>query len=209
MKPVSGGSRKNKEDVILEAAMKVFKRKGFHSARMADIARESGISYGLVYHYFKTKEYLFETILDRWWKSLFRLMKETSAAAENVQEKLERIIHFFLDTYQEQPNLMNIFITQISRSTSNLTRKRLERFKTFMSLTEGVIAEGQDKGVLRGDFKARYLTYIFLGSLETFVSAMVLVDQRIKGDGQKEKIARSILEVFLNGAGGPERGIRK
>jgi TetR/AcrR family fatty acid metabolism transcriptional regulator len=192
--------KKIKEDAILEAALRVIKRKGFHKARMADIARDAGISYGLVYHYFKTKEDLFETILERWWGSLFSLMTETRAAGEEVQEKLRRIILFLLDTYQRDPNLVNIFITEISRSTANLTRKRLERFKGFMALTEEVIVEGQNRGVLRDDFKARYLTYIFLGALEAFVSAMVLVNQKIKGDAQKEKIAESILEVFLNGA---------
>jgi AcrR family transcriptional regulator len=200
MKKNSKDPKKIKEDVILDAALRVIKKKGFHKSRMADIAREAGISYGLVYHYYKTKEDLFETILGRWWDGLFSLMSETRAAGEEVQDKLRHIILFFLDTYQRHPNLVNIFITEISRSTANLTRKRLERFKGFMTLTEEVILEGQTKGVLRDDFKARYLTYIFLGALETFVSAMVLVDQKIKGDVQKEKIAESILEVFLNGA---------
>lgn len=200
MKKNPENSKKIKEDVILDAALRVIKKKGFHKARMADIAREARISYGLVYHYYKTKEDLFETILERWWGGLFSLMTETRAAGEEVQEKLKRIILFLLDTYQHHPNLVNIFITEISRSTANLTRKRLERFKGFMTLTEEVIVEGQTRGVLRDDFKARYLTYIFLGALETFVSAMVLVNQKIKGDAQKKRIAGSILEVFLNGA---------
>jgi hypothetical protein len=117
-----------------------------------------------------------------------------------LREKLARIIHYFLDTYQKEPELVTIFITEISRSTSNLTPDRLENFKTFMSTTEQIIREGQDTGTLRADFKARYLTYIFLGALETFVSTMVLADQEIKGDAQKNRIAESILEVFLNGA---------
>lgn len=193
-------SKKVKEEAILEAALRVIKQKGFHKARMADIARAAGISYGLVYHYFETKEDLFETILDRWWNSLFRLLAEIGAPPHDVHEQLGRIILFFLNTYHEHPELVNVFITEISRSTANLTSKRLDRFKRFISLTESIISGGQDLGILRNDFKARYLTYIFLGSLETFVSAMVLADQKIKGDTQKERIARSILEVFLNGA---------
>jgi hypothetical protein len=69
-----------------------------------------------------------------------------------------------------------------------------------MSLTEAVIVQGQRRKLLRKDIKSRYLTYMFLGAIETFLSTMVLVDQKIKGDTQKEKIAKSILEVFLNGA---------
>jgi TetR/AcrR family fatty acid metabolism transcriptional regulator len=191
--------KKPKEEMIFEAALKVIKNKGFHKARMSDIANKASISYGLVYHYFNNKEDLFEAILHRWWEGLFALMGDI-AAESDFPRKLRRIVLYFLDSYQMQPDLVNIFITEISRSTANLTGSRLENFKKFMSLTEEVMQEGQDKGVLRKDFKARYLTYIFLGALETFVSAMVLVDQKIKGDPQKRRISDSILEVFLNGA---------
>ncbi len=192
--------KKEKEEAILQAALKIIKGKGFHRARMSDIALEANISYGLVYHYFKTKDDLFEAILYRWWESLFQLMKDINEAQYDVQMKLRHIIHYFLDAYQSNPALVNIFITEISRSTSNLTVERLEYFKKFMSLTEAIMAEGQRNETLRSDFKARYLTYIFLGALEAFVSTMVLAGQNIKGDAQKKRIAESILEVFLNGA---------
>lgn len=200
MRAGSDISKKNKEELISNAALRIIKQKGLHRARMADIAKEAGISYGLIYHYFGNKEDLFEAILDRWWTGLFRLMEDISVSEYDVPKKLRCIVDYFLDTYQTHPELVNIFITEISRSTTNLTRGRLENFKKFMLLTEGVIAEGQTTRILRRDFKARYLTYIFLGSLETFVSALVLVDQRIKNDGQKKRIAGSILEVFLKGA---------
>ena len=48
--------KKEKQSVIFEAALKVIKEKGFHQARMSDIAEAAGVSYGLVYHYFKNKE---------------------------------------------------------------------------------------------------------------------------------------------------------
>jgi hypothetical protein len=119
---------------------------------------------------------------------------------DDTTKKLRRIIQYFLSTYQNQPDLVNIFITEISRSTTNLTRNRLEHFEKFMALTESFISEAQEKGILRDDIRARYLTYIFLGSLETFISAMVLVNQKIGGNRQKNRIVDSILEVFLNGA---------
>jgi TetR/AcrR family fatty acid metabolism transcriptional regulator len=192
--------KKEKEGAIFDAALRVIKQRGFHKARMSDIAREAGISYGLVYHYFANKEDLFDAIANRWWADLFGLMAELHDADEHVYEKLNRVIFYFLDTYHRSPELMNIFITEISRSSTNLTLERLEDFKRFMAETERVITEGQEKGVFRIDFKARYLTYIFLGSLEAFVSTMVLADQKIKGDPQKNRIAESILEVFVNGA---------
>ncbi|MBE9569908.1 MAG: TetR/AcrR family transcriptional regulator [Proteobacteria bacterium] len=201
MKKDLNAFKKEKEQAIFEAALKIIKQKGFHKARMSDISKEAGISYGLVYHYFKNKEDLFDAIINRWWDGLFRLMADISGDNQyDVHKKLRRIIYYFLDTYQSNHELVNIFITEISRSTTNLTSKRLDCFKKFMSLTQAVMTEGQEKEILRTDFKARYLTYIFLGALETFVSAMVLADQKIKGDAHKDRIANSILEVFLNGA---------
>ncbi|RLF53984.1 MAG: hypothetical protein DRN37_10885 [Thermoplasmata archaeon] len=194
-------SRKGgKEDIIFKAAVRTIKDKGFHRARMSDIAKEAGISYGLVYHYFRNKEDLFDSILNRWWDSLFLLLHDLEKRQTKVQDKLSRIIEYFLETYQKDPELVNVFITEVSRSTANLTRHRLEHFKKWMSMTEAIIKEGQESGVLRVDFKARYLTYIFLGALETFVSAMVLAGQEIKDDAQKQRISDSILEVFMNGA---------
>jgi len=192
--------KKDKEAVIFRAALKTIKEKGFHKARMSDIAGKAGISYGLVYHYFDNKEELFNAILSRWWDGLFGLLANVSTGDYDVHEKLRHIIDYFLDTYKRDPELVNIFITEISRSTTNLTSSRLDYIKRFMSLTEKVLAEGQKKGLLREDIKARYLTYIFLGAVETFLSTMVLADQKIKGNIQKERIAKSILEVFLNGA---------
>jgi TetR/AcrR family transcriptional regulator, fatty acid metabolism regulator protein len=193
-------TRKVKEEAIFSAALKSIKEKGFHRARMSDIAARAGISYGLVYHYFASKEDLFDALLNRWWEGLFGLLSRVRENRQPIKEKLGRIIYYFLDTYQREPELVNIFITEISRSTTNLTPERLEHFKAFMSITEKVMQEGQDQGALRADFKARYLTYIFLGALETFVSTMVLANQHIKGNAQKQRIAESILEVFLNGA---------
>ena len=51
-----------------------------------------------------------------------------------------------------------------------------------------------------GRLKARYLTYFFLGALESFVSAMVLENQPLRGPGQKDRIERGLMEVFMNGA---------
>jgi len=200
--------KSSKEALILDAALKTFKEKGLHKARMSDISKKARISYGLVYHYFKSKEDLFEAILNRWWQGLFEVMAKIREDGRGAPLELREIIDYFMDTYQDHPDLVNIFVTEISRSTANLTPKRLKNFQEFMFLTDGIMAAGQQAGVLRRDFKARYLTYIFLGALETFVSAMVLVDQKIKGNRQKERIAESILEVFLHGAGSRDKGKR-
>jgi TetR/AcrR family fatty acid metabolism transcriptional regulator len=195
--------KKDKEGVIFHAALRVIRKKGFHKARMADIAREAGISYGLVYHYFKNKEDLFDAVINRWWEGLYHLMETVAASDAETEKKLQRVIDYHLDTYQANPELGSIFITEISRAAANLTEERLERFKKFMSLVERLIAEGQARKTIRSDYRPRYLTYIFLGAIETFLSALVFAERNIEGTAQRERIAECILEVFLNGAKAP------
>jgi TetR/AcrR family transcriptional regulator, fatty acid metabolism regulator protein len=186
--------------VIFEAACAVIREKGFHQARIRDIAAAANISYGLVYHYFKSKSDLFDAIFTEWWEGLFAMMDESDNPSQPVEQKLGAIVKYFLDQYEQRPDLMHIFITEISRSAANLTPARLDRFKMFMSRTEAIITEAQERKTLRADVKARYLTYIFLGALECFVSTMVLEHQPLKGQSQKDRIERGIMEVFLNGA---------
>ncbi len=192
--------KKEKQGVIFDSALKIIKEKGFHRARIGDIAEEAGISYGLVYHYFKNKEELFNEILNQWWVSLYQLLDTIKKSDEDFHGKLKGVILYFLNTYQRKPDLIHIFITQISRSSNNLTETRLGHFKKFFRFTEDLLVQGQKTKILRADVESRYLTYIFLGALDTFLSVMVLGEESLKSDRQKEKITDSILEVFLNGA---------
>ncbi|MCA1959725.1 MAG: TetR/AcrR family transcriptional regulator [Desulfomonile sp.] len=198
-------SKKRKEAAILDAACAVIREKGLHQARIVDIARKAGTSYGLVYHYFGSKANLFDAISNEWWNSLYTMIDAGAKTAAPVNEKLAAIINYFFDLYETRPNLVHIFVTDISRSTNNLTPERLNCFKRFFDRIERIIVGGQSEGTIRSDIRARYLTYIFVGSLEGFLSTMVLENQPIKGPEQKQRIANGLLEVFFNGARNVDR----
>ncbi len=201
----SNNAKKQREATIFEAACQVIRDKGFHHARITDIAQEAGISYGLVYHYFGSKAHLYDAILEEWWNGLFNALEETDRQSAPVETKLSAIVHYFFDLYDQRPNLVHIFVTEISRASANLTPARLKFFKIFFDKTEKIMAGAQETNELRSDIKARYLTYIFFGALESFVSTMVLENQPLKGPAQKERIVSGLLEVFLNGAREKER----
>jgi len=198
--PNGTNDKKAKEAAIFDAACRVIREKGFHQARITDIAQAAGISYGLVYHYFKSKTDLFDAILKEWWGGLFSMMDKCDAEAASVEEKLSAVVNYFLDQYEKRPDMVHIFVTEISRSSANLSTPRVEWLRNFMKRTEKIIAVGQAQNRLRSDVKAFYLTYIFLGAIDSFVSVMVVERLPLKGRTQKQRIAAALLEVFLNGA---------
>jgi len=64
--------RQISERKIFQAAIKVIAEQGYHNTRISDIAKEAGVAYGLVYHYFGSKENIMFIILDEVTKKIFR-----------------------------------------------------------------------------------------------------------------------------------------
>jgi TetR/AcrR family fatty acid metabolism transcriptional regulator len=188
-----------KQVIIIDAALKVFRERGYANARMADIARRAGVSYGLVYHYFGSKEDLFEMIVESWWSALYAMMEKEIASEDDIRDKLVNIIEFFLNTYGQKPNLMSIFVSEVCRSSVYHTEEGLSRFLKFFKLCEQIMAQGQKSGFLIKDVPPHHLTYIFYGAIETFISVMVLGKEPLTKK-RHERATKSILQVFIDGA---------
>lgn len=200
IKTRENGNKKDKESTIFSAACRVIRDKGFHQARMADIAREAGISYGLVYHYYKSKNDLFDALFGEWWAGLDGMMDRLGEADLPVRKKLEAVAGYFLDQYEDRTDLVHLFITEFSRASANLTPARLQRFKDFMARTADIISRGQTDGAIRCDLRARYLSYFFLGSVEALLSTMVLENQPLPSRRSKERMIGALMTMFFEGA---------
>ncbi len=188
-----------KQVIIIDAALKIFRERGYANARMADIARRAGVSYGLVYHYFGSKKVLFEMIVESWWSALYAMMEKEITSGDDIRDKLVNIIEFFLNTYGQKPNLMSIFVSEVCRSSVYHTEEGLSRFLKFFSLCEQVMVQGQESGFLIKDVPPHHLTYIFYGAIETFISVMVLGKEPLTKK-RHERATKSILQVFIDGA---------
>lgn len=188
-----------KQAMIIDAALEVFRERGYANARMADIARRAGVSYGLVYHYFGSKEVLFEIIVETWWHDLYAMMDREISSDAPTRDKLVNIIEFFLDTYGQKPNLMSIFVSEVCRSSVYHTEEGLARFLKFFSLCEQIMLQGQESGFLSREVPPHHLTYIFYGAIETFISVMVLGKEPMTRKRQ-ERAMNAILQVFTDGA---------
>jgi AcrR family transcriptional regulator len=191
--------KNQKQGMIIDAALEVFRERGYANARMADIARRARVSYGLVYHYFGSKEVLFEVIVESWWDTLYAMMDKEISSALNIQDKLVNIIEFFLNTYGQNPNLISIFVSEVCRSSVYHTEEGLSKFLKFFSLCERIMAQGQESGFLGKEIPPHHLTYIFYGAIETFISVMVLGKEPLTKKRQ-ERATNAILKVFIDGA---------
>ncbi len=190
----------NREKVIVDAALKVFSTKGYASTRMADIAREADMSYGLVYHYFENKEKLFDAIVEDWWTGFYDELEMLKKSDMSTEEKLVEIIRYILKGYENKPNQISIFVTEVSRGfVYHADSKGKDKFNKLFSLCQDIMSEGQQNGFLRKDIQANYLTYLFLGSIDTFLSVLILGNEKITAARQK-RFTDGITNVFMHGA---------
>jgi AcrR family transcriptional regulator len=192
--------RADRGKIIVEAALKVFSQKGYADTRMADIAREADMSYGLIYHYFENKEKLFDAIVEEWWTGFYNELEELQKRPLPTEDKLVGIIRYILSVYGSKPNQISIFVTEVSRGfVYHAHPKGKDKFNRLFTLCREIIQEGQERGFLRNDIQAHYLTYVFLGSIDTFLSVMILGNETLT-PGREKRIIEGITQVFLHGA---------
>src|ERR1700742_4936704 len=90
---------------LLDAAVRVFARKGFHAARVGDVAEEAGVAHGLLYHYFRSKDEVLETIFRERWDA-------------PLGEQLRRFARIYLGSWLATPELVSVLVREIARSPS-------------------------------------------------------------------------------------------
>ena len=108
-----------KRRLILDAAVRVFARQGFHACRVADIADEAGVAYGLVYHYFGSKDEVLDTLFLERWNVMLDLIREVDGLEGSVRDKLAEIASFIVESYRHDPDVMKVIIVEVTRAANS------------------------------------------------------------------------------------------
>jgi AcrR family transcriptional regulator len=158
---------------ILDAAVLVFAREGFHGCRVSDIADEAGVAYGLVYHYFSSKDEILDTLfLERW-----NLLLEAIAAVDSgdlpPREKLYEIASFIVESYRHDPELMKVIIVEVTRAANSFGRRHLEKIREAYALIAGIVAQAQEAGELRDDITPDFAAMAFYGAIEQVLTGWI------------------------------------
>ena len=134
---------------ILDAAVRVFARQGFHACRVSDIAREAGVAYGLVYHYFDSKDQVLNELFDERWSLLLTAIEEVDARPIPPREKLDAVAGFIIDSYRHDPELMKVIIVEVTRAANSFGRTHLPEIRQAYDLIAKIVRDGQHQGAFR------------------------------------------------------------
>ena len=191
--------RLEKRELILDAALSVFSRKGVFGSRIADIADEAGVAYGLVYHYFKNKEEILNTIFEDRWARITERLEQAARDGADARARLREIAGVFLSSYRSRPQLVELLLLEFTRMSKYLEPAQLERIGGAFAVVRRVLERGQAEGEIRSDVASELLLLSYLGAIQMIVQSQVLGAFR-EPDGFAERGAEQVVDVFLQGA---------
>ena len=197
----------DKRRQILDAAIRVFARQGFHACRVSDIADEAGVAYGLVYHYFKSKDQVLNELFTERWSLLLATIEEVDAQGIGAHEKLDAVARFIIDSYRHDPELMKVIIVEVTRAANSFGRTHLAEIDRAYEMIAKIVADAQGEGTFRREVDPELASMWFYGAIEQLLSGWVfdLIPSRSNDfDRAREMLVETIcggLEVRGDAAG--------
>jgi TetR/AcrR family fatty acid metabolism transcriptional regulator len=188
----------DKRRAILDAAVKVFARQGFHACRVADVADEAGVAYGLVYHYFSSKDEILNTLFLERWEVMLQTIREVDAQEASVREKLVAIASFIVDSYAHDPELMKVIIVEVTRAANSFGQTHLGQIREAYRLIAEIVAKAQREGLFKPEIDAQFAAMTFYGVIEQMLTGWIF-GLLPAGEEDFERAKQLIVETVCGG----------
>ncbi len=162
---------REKRDLILNAAMKLFFHYGFKKTAMADIAREADLAVGTLYNFFKTKEDIVLQCAEQCKCGFIDIMREIAAGELRPDDKLREIMLKrnlgYHDQFKDTPHAMELITVVLSKKEGII--------KKFETMERGLIEEVIEEGSVAKIFKVQDVkkaAKVFLNAFSRFAPPM-------------------------------------
>jgi TetR/AcrR family fatty acid metabolism transcriptional regulator len=181
---------------ILQAAVRTFAARGYHACRVSDIATEAGVAYGLVYHYFGSKEALLESIFEETWGAMLATIGSVEQLDDPAASQVRKVTEIVLRTWKRDPDLVRLLVREVTRS-AYLERESDEIDRAFRAL-QRIVEHGQASGEFRPDLDSRLVATIWYGALEEVLTGWAL-GQLPDADDDVTRAERAVVELVAGG----------
>ena len=188
----------DKRRMILDAAVRVFARQGFHHCRVSDVADEAGVAYGLVYHYFDSKEEILNTLFLERWQVMLDAIGEIDARDLPSRDKLHSVAGFIIDSYRHDPDLMKVIIVEVTRAANTFGRTHLPEIREAYAGIAAIVQRAQDEGVFTDTVTAEFAAMAYYGAIEQVLTGWIF-DVLPAGTDEFDQAKTLIVETVCGG----------
>jgi len=189
-------AQEDKRRLLLQAAVRVFARKGYHASRISDIAEEAGVAYGLLYHYFDSKEEVLRNVFRETWRALIATIKSVEEGDDSPRDQLRKVAEILIRSWRREPDLVRVLVLEVTRS-GHLAGEMDEIVASFAAIQE-IVERGQADGTIRGDIDPRLASYVFYGAIDELLTGWVL-GRLPDSDDDLARAERTVVEIVAGG----------
>jgi TetR/AcrR family fatty acid metabolism transcriptional regulator len=195
--PARAGSI-DKRRLILDAAIRVFAQRGFHHCRVSDVADEAGVAYGLVYHYFGSKEEILNQLFSERWQLMLDAIAEIDRQDVPARDKLYMVASFIIDSYHHEPDLMKVIIVEVTRAANTFGREHLEKIREAYAMIAAIVEQARADGSFKEDISADFAAMCFYGAIEQLLSGWIF-GYLPTSDEEFERAKSLVVETICGG----------
>jgi TetR/AcrR family transcriptional regulator, fatty acid metabolism regulator protein len=188
----------DKRRLILDAGVRVFARRGFHHCRVSDVADEAGVAYGLVYHYFDSKEEILNTLFLERWQVMLDAIAEIDASDLDVREKLYAVASFIIESYRHDPDLMKVIIVEVTRAANSFGALHIEKIREAYSGIAGIVESARADGSFKPGIPSEFAAMCFYGAIEQLLTGWIF-EVLPRTDDEYERAKGLVVEAICGG----------
>ncbi|MFA9558669.1 TetR/AcrR family transcriptional regulator [Evansella sp. AB-rgal1] len=190
-----GKKRGQKYDQIIDAAVRVIAKNGYHNSQVSRIAKEAGVADGTIYLYFKNKEDILISLFEEKMGVFVEKIRDHIAHEESIEKKLLQLIEMHLMHLESDYDLA--LVTQLELRQSNLElRIRInDVLKGYLGLIDSILKEGIEKGFFPETLNIRLARQVIFGAIDEVVTNWVMKDHRY----ELVPLAKPLNKMLLNG----------
>lgn len=181
---------------IIDAATKIFAKKGFFQAKVSEIAKEAKVADGTIYLYFENKDSILISLFEEQMKRVLDNMREEISKETDSVKKIEKFALTHLKLIEQNKDVAEIIQVELRQSSKFMKEYKNEKFAEYLNLIGDIIQEGQKEGLFKNDIIPGIAKRAFFGALDE-MSRFWVLSSRKKYD--IETAAKQISEYFLSG----------
>jgi len=186
----------NKHVKIINAATKVFAKKGFFNARISDIAKEAKVADGTIYLYFNNKFDILVSVFEEEVSNMINQINKLLVQETDSKKKLGIFITKHLSMMKKNRNLAEVIQIELRQSNKVIKNYRNNTFVEYLDIIATIVKQGQEQGVFREDLDPDIVKRVVFGALD---EAARVWSPPISLKHTAEEMADQVTSVFLSG----------
>jgi TetR/AcrR family fatty acid metabolism transcriptional regulator len=180
---------------ILDAAVEVIAENGYFNSPVSAIAARAGVADGTIYLYFKSKDDVLRTAIDKMFERFFGQVEREFETLHGPREQLEFIAQVHLETHAVNRNLAILMQTEVRQSAKFIAEFSHHHLVKYIGVVREIIRRGQKEGIFRADVSDGVVAHCMFGAIDELLSSAVFTGRIY----DSKATAAQVMDVLLNG----------